>query len=382
MDRVSVSVSLYEASVRAAIQKTVEIVGGHVSLEFMSAKDSHLIVPLAKGEKYKACERLNIVAVTADWLVDSVTAGTLLPEEKYVPPLPPDGENPQEQKVQKQIQNVSMKRPAPTNFLSRQQIQGVGKRPQSLRERAARLSAAAGNGKELGKGFGSMNKQLCKSVVPLDLNTILTSTGPPESGRLQTYKRVDVQTLNEPRNKAKPAVPAVASEKRVQNNEPSNELEAALAMVSGYLASIPDGRGAVAAANQPLPDLDTQLSPNPPNEKSPPGIDGMDMPVQWDSEADGFHKQQTEPTRRCSTRQKKKVADPLQDMDGSAMEMSQCIGYNEEPATLYARDMSPGTSSELLDKQSNAAAKEHLTRASSRLQNRKSWLESQPVEME
>lgn len=73
---------------RAAIQRTLEIVGGRVSADFMTSRDSHLILPVARGEKYNACARLQVIPVTADWLVDSVHAGKLQSEGSYHPPPP------------------------------------------------------------------------------------------------------------------------------------------------------------------------------------------------------------------------------------------------------------------------------------------------------
>jgi len=81
----SVCISGYDMSVRAAIKHTVETIGGCVSMNFMSAKDTHLILPSARGEKYKHAGRFGVVAVTADWLIDSVAHGKLQLEQNYKP---------------------------------------------------------------------------------------------------------------------------------------------------------------------------------------------------------------------------------------------------------------------------------------------------------
>ncbi|KAH7624662.1 putative DNA topoisomerase 2-binding protein 1 [Nannochloris sp. 'desiccata'] len=91
MDKVSVSISGYEPSVRSAIQRTVEIVGGRVSLEYMTAKDTHLIVPVAYGQKYKYSARYGVIPVTATWLLESVKAGKALPPNNFAPLLPNGG---------------------------------------------------------------------------------------------------------------------------------------------------------------------------------------------------------------------------------------------------------------------------------------------------
>jgi len=91
MDKVSVSISGYDPSVRSAIQHTVEIVGGRVSLEYMTAKDTHLIVPVANGKKYKYAARYGVIPVTATWLLESVKAGKVLPPDNFAPLLPTGG---------------------------------------------------------------------------------------------------------------------------------------------------------------------------------------------------------------------------------------------------------------------------------------------------
>lgn len=83
------AISGYNKVVRSAIKHTIETLGGAVSIDCMSAKDSHLLIPAAHGEKYRHSKRLGVCAVTADWLVDSVASGRLLPEAMYKPaPLP------------------------------------------------------------------------------------------------------------------------------------------------------------------------------------------------------------------------------------------------------------------------------------------------------
>jgi hypothetical protein len=84
-----VAISGFEPTVRAAIQRTVELVGGRVSVDFMSSRDTHLVVAAARGEKHRHAGRMGVVPVTADWLVDSVTQGRLQPEANYRPRAPP-----------------------------------------------------------------------------------------------------------------------------------------------------------------------------------------------------------------------------------------------------------------------------------------------------
>jgi len=83
--KLSVAISGYDRPIRSAIKHTVETIGGKVSLDCMSAKDSHLLVPYAHGEKYKHSSRLGVIPVTADWLVRSVEAGRILPEAQFRP---------------------------------------------------------------------------------------------------------------------------------------------------------------------------------------------------------------------------------------------------------------------------------------------------------
>ena len=84
-EKLSVAISGYDRPIRSAIKHTVETIGGKVSLDCMSAKDSHLLVPFAHGEKYKHSARLGVIPVTADWLVQSINAGRILPETQFRP---------------------------------------------------------------------------------------------------------------------------------------------------------------------------------------------------------------------------------------------------------------------------------------------------------
>ena len=144
----------YNQDGREAIRASVEFVGGRVSMEAMTRACTHLLLPVAKGAqpvpaqllslpaagpgccrnitdpahppcwaelgwpgdllptspqpataqptilapcrlsagpKYDACERFGTVPVTADWLIDTIVAGRMQPEERYCPPLPAGG---------------------------------------------------------------------------------------------------------------------------------------------------------------------------------------------------------------------------------------------------------------------------------------------------
>lgn len=84
-----VAISGYDPAVRNAIKHTVETLGGSVSMDCMSANDTHLLVPAAYGEKFRHSKRLGVIPVTADWLVDTVVHGRLLSEDNYKPrPVP------------------------------------------------------------------------------------------------------------------------------------------------------------------------------------------------------------------------------------------------------------------------------------------------------
>ena len=85
MRNVSISTSGYDDDIKSAIKFTVETIGGRFSAKNMSAKDTHLIVPFAHGEKYRHSDRLGVTAVTAQWLVETVKSGRLLPEARFRP---------------------------------------------------------------------------------------------------------------------------------------------------------------------------------------------------------------------------------------------------------------------------------------------------------
>lgn len=85
MQKVSISTSGYDEDVKSAIKFTVETIGGRFSAKNMSAKDTHLIVPFAHGEKYRHSERLGVTPVTAQWLVESVKSGRILDVARFRP---------------------------------------------------------------------------------------------------------------------------------------------------------------------------------------------------------------------------------------------------------------------------------------------------------
>ena len=83
----SVVVSGYDATTREAIFRTIETLGGSVSRDYMSKRDTHLLLPYAKGRKYEHVERMGICPVTADWLIDCVAFGKIQAPDAYHPPL-------------------------------------------------------------------------------------------------------------------------------------------------------------------------------------------------------------------------------------------------------------------------------------------------------
>ena len=90
MEAIIVCISGFSAPVRDAIAKTVQIVGGKVTLANMTRHNTHLICAEAKGTKYDHCNAFGVLPVTADWLVDSIEAGKLQPTQHYKPRLPLD----------------------------------------------------------------------------------------------------------------------------------------------------------------------------------------------------------------------------------------------------------------------------------------------------
>ncbi|PSC67627.1 DNA topoisomerase 2-binding 1-A isoform X1 [Micractinium conductrix] len=95
MQGVVVCTSGYDNAVRAAIGRTVETLGGAYTPDSMTRRNTHLILPEAKGKKYEFCVSFGVIPVTADWLVDTVTMGRRQAEDQYwpraqpgAPPLP------------------------------------------------------------------------------------------------------------------------------------------------------------------------------------------------------------------------------------------------------------------------------------------------------
>ncbi|GAB4819529.1 hypothetical protein N2152v2_006575 [Parachlorella kessleri] len=84
MEKVLASISGYEDASRAVITRTLELLGG-TTTESMTRRNTHLLVPDPSGAKYLHSGRLGVRPVTADWLLDSIANGQLMPEEHYHP---------------------------------------------------------------------------------------------------------------------------------------------------------------------------------------------------------------------------------------------------------------------------------------------------------
>jgi hypothetical protein len=61
---------------KASVKELVRELGGTYTSS-MSKSNTHLVVPDARGEKFLNCPRLAVKPVTADWLIDCATQGTL-----------------------------------------------------------------------------------------------------------------------------------------------------------------------------------------------------------------------------------------------------------------------------------------------------------------
>ncbi|KAL4440616.1 hypothetical protein ABPG75_003617 [Micractinium tetrahymenae] len=88
MRDVVVCTSGYDEEVRRAIKRTVETLGGTVTPESMTRRNTHLILPEAGGRKYEHCAPFGVIPVTADWLVDTVQVGRRQAEDNYRPRQP------------------------------------------------------------------------------------------------------------------------------------------------------------------------------------------------------------------------------------------------------------------------------------------------------
>lgn len=82
-------VSGYDPTTRESIFRTVETLGGRVSREFMSTRDTHLLLPYAWGRKFEHADRMGVKPATADWLIDTVAFGSIQPTDPYRPPQHP-----------------------------------------------------------------------------------------------------------------------------------------------------------------------------------------------------------------------------------------------------------------------------------------------------
>jgi len=78
------SISGYEDASRAVIKRTLELLGG-TTTDSMTRRNTHLLVPDPSGSKYLHCGLFGVCPVTADWLLDCIANGQLMPEEHYHP---------------------------------------------------------------------------------------------------------------------------------------------------------------------------------------------------------------------------------------------------------------------------------------------------------
>lgn len=159
MRGVLVCASLYPKAVREAARRGIELLGGRFADDAMTRRHTHLLVPVASGEKFRHCDAYGVRPVTAAWLVDTIARGLRQPEDAYRP-RPPKSATPADPK------------PAP--------VSGTSKQPS---RDAARTELSAG-----GRGRGGSTKGTAaasKAPDALTVAAVARSTPPrPPSPRM------------------------------------------------------------------------------------------------------------------------------------------------------------------------------------------------------
>lgn len=90
MQRLRVSTSLYDESVKESVHMLCRLLGAKYTDNLRRNKNTHLVVPTAEGTKYEAAKKWGLHVVTVEWLHACVKAGRRVSEVDFPPPRAPD----------------------------------------------------------------------------------------------------------------------------------------------------------------------------------------------------------------------------------------------------------------------------------------------------
>eukprot|EP00873_Tetraselmis_striata_P003310 jgi/Tetstr1/423574/TSEL_014246.t1 len=90
MEGIKVCASGYEEDERTIIKMMTKDLGGKYS-QTMGRSNTHLVLPVATGDKYRHRDSMGVIPVTSEWLIASAVKGMRMPESHYPPkPAPPE----------------------------------------------------------------------------------------------------------------------------------------------------------------------------------------------------------------------------------------------------------------------------------------------------
>ena len=89
MQRLRVSTSLYDESVKESVHMLCRLLGAKYTDNLRRNKNTHLVVPTAEGTKYEAAKKWGLHVVTVEWLHACVKAGRRVSEVDFPPPRAP-----------------------------------------------------------------------------------------------------------------------------------------------------------------------------------------------------------------------------------------------------------------------------------------------------
>ena len=92
MQSLRISTSLYDERVKASVHMICHLLGARYTDRLGRTKNTHLIVPVADGAKYKAAMEWGLRVVTIDWLHACVAAGEKVDEAGFAPQPPASSE--------------------------------------------------------------------------------------------------------------------------------------------------------------------------------------------------------------------------------------------------------------------------------------------------
>lgn len=92
MQGLRISTSLYDECVKASVHMLCHLLGARYTDRLGRNKNTHLVVPVAEGAKFKAATGWGLQVVTVEWLHACVAAGRKVDEGEFAPPPPPEEE--------------------------------------------------------------------------------------------------------------------------------------------------------------------------------------------------------------------------------------------------------------------------------------------------